>query len=161
MGKKVEWRYRERRTSGGSANEDIKTSPVQHGWKRTIQRIVVENETTADTEIRIGIIDQMRRIWWIAEQESNQAGVLYWINDIVVLQAQDMLLVRFTDSTENDVLGVYAYGFEEKDNPSDGQDLPQRGTGFDAGRVRTEAERGLGEPLTDAERAARHRERVG
>lgn len=114
MGKKVEWKYRVRHVSDATANIDLKTSPVKHGWKRTVQRVVFENETTADTEVRIGLLDEKNQVWWWAEQETNQADVLYWTNDSLVLEARWRLFVRFTDSSSSDVLAVYAYGYEEE-----------------------------------------------
>lgn len=113
MGKKVEWKFRRKQNSAGETNLDIISDAVLAGWKRTIQRVAVEDETTACTEVRIGFQDNMNRISWLAEQETNQAGVLYWEKDVVVLEAGQRLIIRFTGSTSADVLGVYATGFEE------------------------------------------------
>lgn len=114
MGKKVEWRWRRKHTSDGTTALDIESKVVQIGWKRTIQRVAVEDETTAYTDVRIGYIDRGDRIGWYCEQDSPQAAVLYWMKDPVVLQEGDRLLVRLTGTTDEDVLGIYAYGYEEK-----------------------------------------------
>ena len=113
MGKKVEYRFRHKKTSDATTPLDILTDAVRVGWKRTIQRVAVEDETLACTEIRIGYKDQFGEIGWYAEQESPQAGVLYWMKDSVVLEDGDRLLIRFTGTTSADVLGVYINGFDE------------------------------------------------
>lgn len=113
MGHKVEWKFRDKPVSDGSTNIDVKSDAVRYGWKRTIQRVAIEDETTACTEVRLGFIDKMDRISWLAEQESNQAGVLYWTKDLVVLTEGQSLIVRFTGSTSADKLAVYATGFDE------------------------------------------------
>lgn len=113
MGHKVEWKFRDKPVSNGDTNIDIKSDAVRYGWKRTIQRVAFENETTGDTEVRVGFIDKMDQISWLAEQETNQAGVLYWTKDLVVLTEGQSLIVRFTDSSSSDVLAVYATGFDE------------------------------------------------
>jgi len=114
MGKKVEWKFNSEQISDATTNIDIKSDAVRHGWKRTIQRVAVEDETTACTEIRLGYIDKMELIAWLAEQETPQAGVLYWVKDLVVLTEGQQLIVRFTGSSSPDALNVYATGFEEE-----------------------------------------------
>ena len=114
MGKKVEWKFRNKPISDGSTNIDIKSDAVRAGWKRTVQRVAVEDETTACTEIRMGYQTLNDLISWLAEQETNQAGVLYWEKDLVVLTEGQRLIVRFTGSTSADVLAVYATGYDEE-----------------------------------------------
>lgn len=161
MGKKVEYKREVKETSGDVAYVDIELPPVPNGYKRTLQHISCEDETTGCTELRIGYITQFgRRHWWI-EQKTPQAGVLYWIDDEKRLQAGDKLVIRFTGTTDKDILAAYLDGFTEKVNPGFGPDVPQRGTGLEEGRARTASARGVGEPLTDAERAARHKVVVG
>ncbi|MBA7605820.1 hypothetical protein ES703_12955 [subsurface metagenome] len=111
---KVDWKFRRKHLSDGTTPLDIKSGEVRRGWKRTVQRVSVEDETTGCTEIRIGYINDHGVISWYSEQWTPQAGVLYWVKDTVVLQVGYSLLVRFIGSRDGDTLGVYAYGYEEE-----------------------------------------------
>ncbi|GAI48622.1 unnamed protein product, partial [marine sediment metagenome] len=85
-------------------------------WKRTVQRVSVEGENFGCTAIRIGYINDHDEIGWYAEEYRPQAGVLYWMKGPVVHQAGDRLLVRFIGPyIDENILSVYAEGFEEKD----------------------------------------------
>ena len=114
MGKKSEYKREVKKTSDESTNVDIELDAVPNGYKRTIQHISCEDETTDLTEIRIGYKTRFDRYHWWTEQETPRAGVLYWMNDSKVLEEGSRLVVRFTGSTDDDILAVYVDGFTEE-----------------------------------------------
>ena len=114
MGKKSEYQKEIVKASDGSTNVDIELDAVPMGYKRTIQNISCEDETTGLTEIRIGYKTRFDRYHWWIEQESPQAGVLYWTDSTKILQEGAVLVIRFTGSTNLDVLAAYVDGYTEK-----------------------------------------------
>lgn len=114
MGQKFEYKKQAKEISDGSTNVDIEFPAVEDGWKRTLQHISCEDETSGCDEIRIGFKTMFDVYHWWVEQETAQAGVLYWMSDPKVLQAGDRLVVRFTESESNDILAAYVDGFTEK-----------------------------------------------
>jgi len=113
MGKKVEYKKEPRETSDGSTNVDIELPPVDAGYKRTIQHIAVEDETTGYDSLRIGYVKNERRHWWV-EEKTPAAATLYWMRDSKVLTEQMSLVIRFTGTTDEDKLVAYIDGFTEK-----------------------------------------------
>ena len=114
MGKKFEYKKEAKEISDGSTNVDIEFQAVPNGYKRTIQNVSCEDETSGCDEIRIGYKTQFDVYHWWVEQETAQAGVLYWMNDPKVLMAGMRLVVRFTESESDDILAAYVDGFDEK-----------------------------------------------
>lgn len=113
MGNKVEYKRELKKTSDATTPLDIVDVKVPLGYKRTIQHLSLEDETTGFTEARVGYLRDTTYHWWM-EQETPQAGVLYWMNDPKVLEEKDILVVRFTGTTNLDKLAVYVDGFTEK-----------------------------------------------
>ena len=113
MGKKVEYKQELKKESNGSTPLDLVDVKVPDGYKRTIQHLSLEDETTGFTEARVGYLRNNTYHWWV-EEETPQAGVLYWMRDAKVLEAGDVLVVRFTGTTSLDKLAVYVDGFTEK-----------------------------------------------
>ncbi len=113
MGHKVEYKQNLKGIGDDSQDVDVVDVKVPLGYKRTIQHLSVEDETSGCTQIRIGYNRNGEMHWWV-EQETPQAGVLYWMNNLKVLQGDDVLTIRFEDTENNDVLAVYVDGFTEK-----------------------------------------------
>ena len=113
MGKKVEYKQELKKTSDETTPLDVVDVKVPRGYKRTIQHLSLEDEDTGFTEARVGYLRDGTYHWWV-EQETPQAGVLYWMRDLKVLEAGDVLVVRFTGTTDLDKLAVYVDGFTEK-----------------------------------------------
>lgn len=113
MGRKVEYKRELKKTSDGSATVDVVDVKVPMGYKRTIQHVSVEDETHDFTELRIGYLRNTTYHWWV-EQETPQAAVLYWMRDARVLEANDVLVIRFTGTTNLDKLAAYVDGFTER-----------------------------------------------
>ena len=114
MGQKSEYKQEAKEKSDGSTNVDIEFSAVSNGYKRTLQNISCEDETSGVTYLRIGYITQFGVEHWWVEQKTPQAGVLYWISDLKVIQAGDKLVIRFNGSSNNDILAAYVDGYTEK-----------------------------------------------
>ena len=114
MGKKFEYRREASEISDGSTNVDIEFPAVKDGYKRTLQNLSAEDETSDFTELRIGYITQFDvRHWWI-EEEALVAARLYWMDKEKRLLEGDKLVIRFTGTTDKDVLAAYVDGFDEK-----------------------------------------------
>lgn len=114
MGQKSEYKKEVKEISDDSANVDIVLDAVPNGYKRTIQNISCEDESSGCDEIRIGYLTRFDVYhWWVA-QESAQAGVLYWMDKPKVLTEGMKLVIRFTESANLDVLAAYVDGFTEK-----------------------------------------------
>lgn len=96
-----------------SQDVDVVDVKIPLGYKRTIQHLSLEDETSGCTQVRVGYDRDGALHWWI-EQESPQAGVLYWMTDHQILQAGDILTIRFEDTENDDVLAVYVDGYTEK-----------------------------------------------
>ena len=114
MGKKFEYKVETKEISDGSANVDIELPAVPNGYKRTIQHISTEDETTDFTELRIGYKTRFDVYHWWEEEKSPGAATLYWMNDLKVIQEGDKLVIRFTGTTDADILAAYIDGFTEK-----------------------------------------------
>ena len=66
MGKKSEYKQEVKEISDESTNVDIEFQSVPLGYKRTIQHISAEDETTNFSELRIGYLTQFGRYhWWV------------------------------------------------------------------------------------------------
>ena len=113
MGKKVEYKQNLKGIGVTGSNVDVIDVKVPSGYKRTLQSISCENETTAFTYLRIGYDRDGTKHWWV-EQKSPSLGTLYWLDDPKVLEEGDILTCRFNGTVDDDVLATYVDGFTEK-----------------------------------------------
>ncbi|TKJ25408.1 MAG: hypothetical protein CEE41_04450 [Hadesarchaea archaeon B3_Hades] len=113
MGKKVEYKRELKKVSDGSANVDVVDEEVPPGYKRTIQHLSLEDETTGFTGVRIGYLRRGTYHWWV-EEKAPAAATLYWMPYPKVLEEDDVLVIRFTGTSNLDALAVYLDGFTEK-----------------------------------------------
>jgi len=115
LAKVVEWKFRWRKLNEGTTPVDIKSDAVRSGWNRTVERVSVEGEKFGCKEFRIGYIDAHGVIGWDDYEHHPQAEMIYDMHSLMVLQAGDRLLVRITGPyVDENILAVYAYGYEEK-----------------------------------------------
>ena len=114
MGKKSEYKREVKETSDGSTNVDIELEEIPNGYKRTIQHIAVEDETSAYDYLRIGYKSEYGVYHWWVEEKSPAAATLYWMSDPKILQEDDRLVIRFNGTEDGDVLAAYIDGFTEK-----------------------------------------------
>jgi len=117
MGKKAEYKQEGKKTSDATTPLDIELDEVEDGYKRTIQHVSLEDEDTGFTEARIGYVNRDGRYHWWVSQQSPQAGVLYYMDRAKVLLAGHTLVIRFTGTTNGDVLAFAVDGFTEKVGP--------------------------------------------
>ena len=98
------------KVSAAATNEDIDLGPVPVGEMWALEHVAAEDETTAATEIRAGIV-RGEQFAPLEDQESPAAGVLYTVPDPFYLGPEERLRVRFVGSTSGDKLKVYANGY--------------------------------------------------
>jgi len=98
--------------TASAGSNDLSAERVKMGRLSCIQRVGVENETTACTDVRI-----MKVGGWgeflIAEQDTVVAATLYWYDKPFYLIEGEYLTVRFTGCTADDTLMVYVAGWDE------------------------------------------------
>lgn len=114
MGKKFEYRREAKETSDESTNVDIELPAVPNGYKRTIQNLSAEDETSDFTELRVGYKTRFDVYHWWIEEEALVAARLYWMDKEKRLLAGDKLVVRFTGTSNEDVIAAYVDGFDER-----------------------------------------------
>lgn len=114
MGKKSEYKREVKETSDGSTNVDIELEEVPNGYKRTIQHISCENETSAFDRLRIGYKTEFDRYHWWVEQKDPEEATLYWMSDEKTIQEDDRLVIRFNGTENGDILAAYIDGYTEK-----------------------------------------------
>jgi len=95
--------------SDGSTNVDLTTTPVRPDLIERYDSIVVEDETSAFTYVRVGKY-AAGRYWWFREQKNPLAGTLYWSRDPLYLLPGQYLVIRFNGTTTGDILTAYCYG---------------------------------------------------
>ena len=109
----VPWREETRKTSGGAALEILETDPVDPGWMHVAERIVVEDETSAYTLLRIGIW-AFGRFWPLEEQDSPAAGRIYWLEDAVKIFDGEQIRAQLSGTTSADKLVMRIIGYKKR-----------------------------------------------
>lgn len=96
-----------------AGTNDLETDEVDEGLLYCYQRVVVENETSDYTDLRIfttgGGFNHL-----VAEQDSPQSATGYWLSDPLYLREGQKLLCRLTGCTASDVLKVYLRGWFQR-----------------------------------------------
>ena len=93
--------------SGAATNEELVALPVPENAIDRVVHIAVEDETTACTYLRVGILRGATYHWHL-EQKSPAAATLYHTDEPIDLAYRDVLVTRFNGSTSGDVLTAYA-----------------------------------------------------
>ncbi len=99
------------KASAGS--NDLRTEQVKPGWLWCIQRVGVENETTAYTDLRILKAGRAAELP-LEEQDSPQAATLYWMTNAVYLMEGQYVVARLSGCTADAVLKAYITGWKSK-----------------------------------------------
>lgn len=100
-----------RLVSAGLATENIYDEVVDAGYMQIITRVSIENETSAFTQFRLGIMNG-GYYHLLEEQKNPAAATLYWTSDPIWLSEGDRLRVELKGCTLNDIIKVYIDGFE-------------------------------------------------
>lgn len=96
-----------------AGSNDVSMDPVAPGWLWCIQRVAVENETTAYTDLRLLKAGRAADLL-LVEEDSPAAATLYWINKPVYLMEMQYLVARLSGCTVGDVIKVYLTGWKSK-----------------------------------------------
>ena len=110
------FRQRVSKASGGGTYDDVTFGPVDPGQRYAIERLAVEDETTAPTgDIRV-YVDGHGYLHWELEQDSPAAATLYWLKGERPLRLHEgeSLVARFTGATSGDKLHMYLEGYLEE-----------------------------------------------
>ena len=93
-----------------AGSNDLKQDEVPDGQLYCVQRVAVENETTAYTDLRI-LATGGAKEFLLVEEDSPQAATLYWTTDPVYLREGQYIVCRLSGCTANDVLKAYLTGW--------------------------------------------------
>lgn len=96
--------------SAAAGSNDLSTDRVKSGRFYCIQRVAVENQTTAYTDLRLltaGTGGEML----LEEIDHPQAASLYWTSDPIYLIEGQYLVARLSGCTASDVLKCYLSGY--------------------------------------------------
>lgn len=93
-----------------TGTNDVESDPVRTGRLYCVQRVGLENETSATTDVRLmkaGVGGE----FLLEEEDTLSAATLYWTTDSFYLTEGQYLIARFTGCTANDRLKVYITGW--------------------------------------------------
>ena len=96
------------RASTGS--NDLQMDEIKSGRLYCIQRVSVENETSAATDVRL-MKGGPGGEFLLEEKDTLSAATLYWTSEAFYLTEGQYLLARFSGCTADDVLKVYITGW--------------------------------------------------
>lgn len=110
MGQKkypFDWTLSKVATTG---TNNVETDPVRERRLYCLQRVAVENQTTAYTDLRILKGGGGEEIV-IQEEDTPLAATLYWTDEPIYLTEGQYLIARLTGCTASDVIKVYVSGW--------------------------------------------------
>lgn len=97
-------------TSGGVANTDLLSFPVDPGQLLCVQRVSFEDATTLCTGVRLGL-KRGTGFVWIDGTAAIVAGILYSFVDAFWVPSGYQVVVRFEGSTAGDQLTTLLLGY--------------------------------------------------
>jgi hypothetical protein len=100
-----------RKDSANATLDTIEFDPVRAKRMQVIERIAVENETTAFTDFRVYIAGLGEKLY-LLEQDAPAADTLYWDDQPIYIPEGRWLAVDFYGTTLADDLAVHINGFE-------------------------------------------------
>ena len=105
-----------------AGSNDLAQEQIPDGRLYCIQRVAVENETTAYTDLRI-LIAGGGEEFLLVEEDNLTAATLYWMDEPAYLREGQYLVCRLSGCTANDVLKAYITGWwQEARELSDAKD---------------------------------------
>jgi len=102
-------RWRLSKVSAGGDYDDLKFGPIKAGEIYQVNRLAVENESNAFTEIRL-FVDGRGYNHYLEESNSPAKATLFWITEPFFLFEGETLVVRCTGCTNLDKLFAYLEG---------------------------------------------------
>jgi hypothetical protein len=103
--------YREffQKKSGGASYDDLETPPLKANQFLIVDHVSVEDETTAYTNLRIGI--KAGSVFTPLEEEKSPApGEVYWSKSELKITEHERFCCRLTGCTSGDVLKATIQG---------------------------------------------------
>ena len=95
--------------SDGAGNVDLDIGPVPEGLVWVLNHVAAEDETTAFTELRVGIVRGLSFVP-LESHQSPAAGVLYFSPDPWYVQEGEFIRARFKGSLLSDKLHLRVNG---------------------------------------------------
>ena len=102
-------RQQARVASAGGDYDDVEIGPVPPGEQWYIERVALEDQTTAITKRGVAI-RSAGALYWLDEAATTTAGLRPGYQIRTFLNAGETLVCRFTGATLSDVLYAYATG---------------------------------------------------
>ena len=96
-----------------AAIDSLLSETVKPGYLYCVQRVVIEDETTAYTDVRIAVRDGGRDVL-IAEQDNPAVDTLYWYDQSFYMREGQRLAVLFTGLTAGDDIKAYVTGWYQE-----------------------------------------------
>lgn len=96
-----------------TGSNDVEMDQVESGLLYCIQRVVVENETSDTTDVRIlkaGVGETLP----LEEKDTLAAATLYWTSEPFYLHEGQRVIGRFTGCTAGDRLRMAIFGWFAK-----------------------------------------------
>lgn len=101
------------RVCTGDSVQYINDSVVKPADILVIDRVSVENETTAFTKLRVGVYS-VGVFYPLEEQTSPAADTLYWTADEITICEGENLRVELTGCILGDVVSVWISGYKNQ-----------------------------------------------
>jgi hypothetical protein len=103
--------YREffQKKSGGAAYDDLETPPLKENQFLIVDHVSVENETTAYTNLRVGI-KSGTTFTPLLEEKTPAAGEVVWTDEELKITEHERFCCRLTGCTSGDVLKATIQG---------------------------------------------------
>ena len=103
-------RQQARAVAAGGDYDDVEIGPVPPGEQWYVERVALEDQTTAITKRGVAI-RSAGAYYWLDEAVTTTAALRPGYQIRTFLNAGETLVCRFTGATENDVLYAYATGY--------------------------------------------------
>ena len=95
--------------SAAATYDDLETAPLKENTLLIVDHVSVENETTAYTNLRIGI-KQGSTFTPLEEEKSPAAAEVYWSKSELKFKEHERVCCRLTGCTSGDVLKATIQG---------------------------------------------------
>ncbi len=107
--------FRQKQTAQGITTSVVRMAlkPVEPGWIRVLNRVTVENLTTAYTEVRLGI-NNRGEDYYLDELTSPSANELAVQRSLILLGEGDSFFADLTGTTTGDDLIFLAIGWSKR-----------------------------------------------
>jgi hypothetical protein len=92
----------------------LSSEPVPRGEIWCFQRVVIENETSAATEVQLQVVTPDDTII-VAAQASPGANTVYWYDNEIYCPERTYIKVAYTGAVSGDTIRTYCTGYRVRD----------------------------------------------